>query len=577
MSDLEKSRARCEAHEMAYDPTLHTGCILCRREEAAEDDRPTPNKGPWPYVFAGGLVALALGGIGLGIYGHQIQTAGLDAVDSPEAPADESQDVLPEASPEAQLMLGRLGADQYGYPHDLPNKLTLLGWLRDRRYEKLTNALESLEDDADADFRKERWPTVAFAAFRIPDRRFGRRLDAWARETPDSFAPYLARAEHRVALARHLRNRVASGKGSKKRSERVHRLFAVASEDIDRALELRPGLVDASALRLMIATERDADIATRTEIVEAALEQCPDCVGPRAAFLVSITPSRGGSHELMAEKAVSWQGDSTNPKVRQLLGYVDADLCAELADQDPERALAHCERALRTGKSTDFLEANARVFVKQGRHREAIAGFDEALTMAPQHARILADRGSTLLKLERYDDAAKDLALAVRLDPTNAEAKANLHDILDKLVRAAYYQAEAGEVDDAIANYDRVLELQPRYADALANRGIAYAKKDELDRAERDLLRAIKIDPRNLEAYRGLDAVLFPQDRLDEIVAHWNRYLKRKPRDATALFKRSGAHYHKGEMELAMRDVRAACRLGNDEACVMQRRFAVAR
>jgi len=60
---------------------------------------------------------------------------------------------------------------------------------------------------------------------------------------------------------------------------------------------------------------------------------------------------------------------------------------------------------------------------------------------------------------------------------------------------------------------------------------------------------------------------------LDEIEQHWTRYLKRHPKDATALFERSGTYFRKGQIELAKRDVSAACRLGKKEACTTEQRY----
>jgi tetratricopeptide (TPR) repeat protein len=148
-----------------------------------------------------------------------------------------------------------------------------------------------------------------------------------------------------------------------------------------------------------------------------------------------------------------------------------------------------------------------------------------------------------------------------------------LHHILAKLVHLAYAQAKAGKLDEAIAEYTRVLKMHPRYAHAYLYRGHAYDDKHELKLAEQDYLSSIEIDPSDIEAYRGLDHVLFQQKRFDEIILHWDRYLDRKPKDARALYERSGAYHHNGQAELAKRDVSAACRLGYDEACNTQKRF----
>ncbi|MEM8607477.1 MAG: tetratricopeptide repeat protein [Myxococcota bacterium] len=574
MSDLEKSRARCEAHDMAYDPTVHTGCIVCRREELAAQESEKQTRRVWPFVMAAGFLLIALGGIGIGVYGHKVQEAA--RVERAAVEPGPGQDIAAGADDEdAPRTLGLAGVDEYGYPNDLPDKLSLLAMLRDKQYRKLTAALESFQDEAKDDFHKERWPSVAFSTFRTANRRLARRFDGWVRSTPKSFVPYLARAEHRMALAERQRA-AAQGKPSKKARSRRKKLLSLAADDVSQALALRPEAMEAYALRLAIATERGADVAARAQIVEDAIQHCNHCFDVRAEYLASVTPARGGSHELMKRKAEGWQYVDENPKLRQLLGFADADLCETLPIEGSDRALSHCAEAIRTGPNPRFYASQARVLSELERYEDAIAAFDEALVHSPQDPRLLTARGNARLELEGYDLAAKDLALAVKLDPSNRQAKSDLDQILEKLVRMAYYQAEAGEVEDAIRNYDRVLELQPRYADALAFRGQAYAKKDQLNDAERDLLHAIRIDPANLDAYRGLDTVLSRQERLDEAIAHWNRYLKRRPKDAAALFERSGAYYRKGERDRALQDVKAACKLGNEEACSTQRRFASA-
>lgn len=68
--------------------------------------------------------------------------------------------------------------------------------------------------------------------------------------------------------------------------------------------------------------------------------------------------------------------------------------------------------------------------------------------------------------------------------------------------------------------------------------------------------------------------MLFKQKRLDEILEHWSDYVERHPRDVVAIYERSGTHYHNGDMDSARRDVERACRLGHEDACRTQRRFA---
>jgi tetratricopeptide (TPR) repeat protein len=54
---------------------------------------------------------------------------------------------------------------------------------------------------------------------------------------------------------------------------------------------------------------------------------------------------------------------------------------------------------------------------------------------------------------------------------------------------------EEGELDEAIANYDRVLSIKGDVAVVYNNRGVAWLKKRDLDRAISDFDKALDIDP----------------------------------------------------------------------------------
>ncbi len=53
-----------------------------------------------------------------------------------------------------------------------------------------------------------------------------------------------------------------------------------------------------------------------------------------------------------------------------------------------------------------------------------------------------------------------------------------------------------GDYDRAIADYTKVIEIDPRNAMAYHNRGVAYTRKGDHHRAIADSSKAIEIDPR---------------------------------------------------------------------------------
>ena len=573
MSEERAQRAHCDAHGLVYDPETQSGCVLCRKEHAEEEPentRPRPSQAGVAWLALGALALVVIIGA---VRAHRAQQAQVAA----EAVAGDDVTPVVSAVPgvadhKGTVMLGRDGTDEDGYPADLPDKLTLQTLLRERRFEELSGHIEAFQEAAEEDFRNETWLRVGIDAFDTADRRIGGLIHRWAKATPASFAPYLARARHRVALAGRYRSERWADVPPQKRTATLERILAPARSDVVRALELHPTAAEARRTELLIGAALGAEVEAKDEILQAGVGQCPSCFGIRETYLSSVEPRWGGSHELMESKAADWQ-DADNPKFEQLLGFADLDRCRSLLHDEAAHALTFCDQALEHGRHPEFLYAKATVMAELERHGEAIELYTEALERFPQDVRFLSARGRALMIVKRYDDASRDLLLATRLDPFNFEAKNDLHHILAELVRVAYYQAEAGELDAAIATYDRILAMRPRYADAVAYRGHAYDRKGDLAQAEKDYRRAIALEPTHVESYRGLDRVLSQQERYDEVVRYWNRYLKRRPKDPVALLARSGIYHRKGQSELAKRDVNAACQFGNKEACDVVHRF----
>ena len=77
--------------------------------------------------------------------------------------------------------------------------------------------------------------------------------------------------------------------------------------------------------------------------------------------------------------------------------------------------------------------------------------------------------------------AISDYNKAIELNPRFADAY---------VIRGLAYAQGKGQFDKAIADYNKAIELNPRYAKAYYNRGLAYFFKKEYDNAWNDINRA---------------------------------------------------------------------------------------
>jgi Flp pilus assembly protein TadD len=63
---------------------------------------------------------------------------------------------------------------------------------------------------------------------------------------------------------------------------------------------------------------------------------------------------------------------------------------------------------------------------------------------------------------------------------------------------------EKGQYDQAIADFNKAIEINPRYDKAYNNRGIVYRLKGQYDQAISDFNKAIEINPTDAQAYNNL-------------------------------------------------------------------------
>ena len=66
---------------------------------------------------------------------------------------------------------------------------------------------------------------------------------------------------------------------------------------------------------------------------------------------------------------------------------------------------------------------------------------------------------------------------------------------VDELNKRGNAKDDKGDFDGAIADYNRVIELDPKFAVAYNNRGNAELEKGNLDAATADFDHAIELDP----------------------------------------------------------------------------------
>lgn len=134
-----------------------------------------------------------------------------------------------------------------------------------------------------------------------------------------------------------------------------------------------------------------------------------------------------------------------------------------------------------------------------GRAEAALALFEEAVTADPGDMSALYYRGLGFGRLERYAEAATDLAQVAAKAPRIERARLELGYVLLRLER----------YDEAAAELGRAAEVPATAAEASLLLGVVETRRGNYDAAHKALSRALELDPSRVVGVRYYRALAF--------------------------------------------------------------------
>lgn len=167
-----------------------------------------------------------------------------------------------------------------------------------------------------------------------------------------------------------------------------------------------------------------------------------------------------------------------------------------------------------------------------GRHEEAEEQYIQALRYNPDAEEAHYNLGVIALHLERYPDAVEHLSRAVSLTPRNALFQLDYGEALFR----------SGLVVKAISVFRHAADLDPTLVRAPFNLGLAATRTGDHGLAEASFRRALELDPIHSEAHYGLANCLHATGRSSEAASHWRRYLELEPTGNRALSATARLH-----------------------------------
>jgi serine/threonine protein kinase/Flp pilus assembly protein TadD len=198
-----------------------------------------------------------------------------------------------------------------------------------------------------------------------------------------------------------------------------------------------------------------------------------------------------------------------------------------------EVARAAAERAAQQVPRTAWEHyALGRSLLRSGNLEKAVAAFDRALDKEPQSLWANFYKGKCAYQLKRYDEAVAAFFACIVLEPNSLNLPNWYYE------RARSY-AGMGNLDKAYSDYDRALELNPGFANALVKRGMLHYQTKRYDKALEDLQSAQAYGTKNAQVHYNLGLVYHAQHNDSAARASVQQALQADPnhKDALALQK----------------------------------------
>jgi arylsulfatase A-like enzyme/Flp pilus assembly protein TadD len=151
----------------------------------------------------------------------------------------------------------------------------------------------------------------------------------------------------------------------------------------------------------------------------------------------------------------------------------------------------------------------------------AVASLSRAVAAGPEDGSVAALLGAYLTEAGRPKQAAELLrSYAEQAEP----------DLEVLMVRGSAL-AQIGQVREAVATFEKALALDPTNAQAKANLGTVYLLTRDYARARSLMEEAIRLDPEVSRAHNSLGVIAFETNHRGEAISHWQRAIEINPRE----------------------------------------------
>jgi tetratricopeptide (TPR) repeat protein len=121
---------------------------------------------------------------------------------------------------------------------------------------------------------------------------------------------------------------------------------------------------------------------------------------------------------------------------------------------------------------------------------------------------------------------------------------------------------ENGDIKAALADFEKAIQLNPNFAPAYINRGIARTALNDLEAAEKDYSKAIRLNAKDANFYINRGLTYAALNKIDAAITDYTAALALDPNNAKAYYGRGTARLMiTDQKDAAQQDLKKAAEL----------------
>ncbi|MBO9562865.1 MAG: tetratricopeptide repeat protein [Niastella sp.] len=229
--------------------------------------------------------------------------------------------------------------------------------------------------------------------------------------------------------------------------------------------------------------------------------------------------------------------------------------CSEQFDYNFAAAQADLEKAIRLSPGNGACQSlladcyrlnNNTIALSKTTANKAISLLPSPKTAFEYYARALA-----YYTVEKDKEAMADFTKSIELNPRNVRALSKRGSM--------FYSAKQDDL--AIADFTKSININPRYSIPYYSRGNAYLNQQKLEQAIADYTKAVEFDPKFADAWFNRAVAYKRMQKYEQALADYSKVITLTPKDFDAYNNRGHVYFMQQQYDLAMTDYNKAIEL----------------